>query len=127
MLRPALCALLLVSACASPRDACLRSATAELRRLDRLIAESEAALARGYRLEREPEVATGLTFCVGAGQREEGVDVGLRYCPEVETRYREVPAAIDPAAERRTLEALRARRAEEARRAARRAAACPPA
>jgi len=120
-----LAALCLLAACATPREACLRAATAELRTLDRLIARTEADLARGYALEREPYSAATLDFCVGSGRFHDGLGLGLRYCPDVETRYREVPVAIDPAAERRKLAQLRSRRAEEAQRAAAAAEACP--
>jgi hypothetical protein len=116
---------LLLAACIGPREACLRAAGAELARLDRLIAEGEAALARGYRLERRAETATVLEFCIGMGHRGDGLDAGLRYCPEAETRVTEVPVAVDPAAERRKLAALRARREAEAPRARAAAAACP--
>jgi hypothetical protein len=120
----ALCAL---ASCATSREACLRAATAELATLDRLIAETEANLARGYAIAREPYTTTTLEFCVGTGRLGGAFDVGLRYCPDVETRYRDRPVAIDPAAERRKLAQLRARRAAEAERAAARQAACPPA
>lgn len=121
-----LLALVLLTACATPRQACLRSAFSELTTLDRLISESEANLARGYRIEREPVVTTGLDFCIGNGIYRTGSNVGLRYCNTVETRYREVEVAIDPAAERRTLAQLREKRAAAARRAENQASACPP-
>ncbi len=118
--------LVVLTACASPRQACLRSAFSELATLDRLIGESEANLARGYRIEREPVVTTGLDFCIGNGIYRTGANVGLRYCNTVETRYREVEVAIDPAAERRTLAQLREKRSAAARQAENRATACPP-
>ncbi len=120
-----LAALCLLAACATPREACLRAATAELRTLDLLIARTEADLARGYALEREPYNAATLELCVGSGRVRDGLGLGLRYCPEIETRHREVPVAIDPAAQRRKLAQLRVRRAEEAQRAAAAAQACP--
>lgn len=118
---------LLVAACASPREACLRGAGAELATLDRLIAESEAALARGFRLERRAEPQRRMSVCFGTGRWHDGLNVGLSVCPDLETTYREVPVAIDPEAERRKLATLRARRADEARRAQAAATACPPA
>ncbi len=126
LMRLAPLALLLpLVACATPREACLRAAGSELATLDRLIVETQATLERGYALRREPYSATVLEFCVGGGRSVWGGGLGLRYCPEVETRYREVPVAIDPAAERRKLAELRARREAEARRASAAAQACP--
>jgi hypothetical protein len=128
-MRPALSLLALctLAACATPREACLRDAAGDLRTLDRLIAETEANLARGFAYASEPYTTTGLEFCLGRGAWRDGVNVGFTYCPVAETRYRDRPVAIDPAAERRKLAELRARRAAEARAAAARVAACPPA
>ncbi|MEE4118100.1 MAG: hypothetical protein V2I65_03695 [Paracoccaceae bacterium] len=117
--------LLPLVACATPREACLRAAGAELATLDHLIVETQATLERGYALRREPYSAAVLHFCVGGGRSISNAGIGLRYCPDVETRFREVPVAIDPAAERRKLAKLRQRREEEARRAAAAAQACP--
>ncbi|MEM6740527.1 MAG: hypothetical protein AAF646_10430 [Pseudomonadota bacterium] len=127
-MRPLIPAVLVVlAACATPRDACLRASLSEIATLDRLIVETEGNLARGYRIEREPVVSTGLDFCLGRGIHDSGVRIGLRYCNSVETRYREVEVAIDPDAERRKLTQLRGKRAEESRLAQAQAASCPPA
>jgi len=120
-------ALCLLAACATPREACLRTTFSEVATLDRLIAETEATLARGYAIVREPYVTTGLDFCLGRGVRGNVFDVGLNYCNTVETRIREREVAIDPAAERRKLAELRKRRDAAARVAENRALACPPA
>ncbi|MEM1428015.1 MAG: hypothetical protein AAGG09_01010 [Pseudomonadota bacterium] len=117
--------LCLLAACASPREACLRAALSEVATLDRLIAETEANLARGYAIELEPFVTTGVDFCFGRGAYRHGFGTGFRYCNNVETRYREREVAIDPAAERRKLAELRKRRADLAPAAEARAAACP--
>ncbi len=125
-----LLAALALAACASPRQACLRAATTDLRNVETLIAETQANLARGYAIAREPYVTTGVDFCydpvVGIGLDGGGVHGGLRYCNTVETRYRTRPVAIDLAAERRKLAELQATRARLAREAERRLAACPP-
>lgn len=120
-------ALCVLVACASPREACLRSAFSEVATLDRLIAESEANLARGYRIEPEPYVTTGIDFCIGRGVYDTGFNVGLSYCNTADTRYREREVAIDPVAERRTLADLRRKRSEAALVAETRVAACPAA
>lgn len=116
---------LALAACATPREACLRQATSELATLDKLILTTEANLRRGYALEREAYNASVLTFCAGKIARgtEDGV-LGLNYCHETETRYRDVPTAIDPAAERRKLAELRSTRARQARAARSAVAQC---
>ena len=126
-----LAALAALAACASPRQACLRAATTDLRNVEALIAEAQANISRGYAIAREPYVTTGVDFCydpvVGIGlDGRGGVYGGLRYCNTVETRYRTRPVAIDLAAERRKLAELQATRARLAREAERRLAACPP-
>ena len=120
-----LLALSALAACATPREACLRQATAELATLDRLIAETEADLARGYSVEQRVEARTGFTFCVGNRRYGHGTNVGFTYCPQTQTRVRTERVPIDPAASRRTLANLKARRADEARRAQAAIAACP--
>jgi hypothetical protein len=125
MHRPlALALCLLLAACATPRQACLRNATADLAVVDRLIAETEANLNRGFAIDREPYVTSGLEFCLGNAARRQNVGVGFTYCNTVETRYREVPRAIDRTAERRKLAELRDTRARLDRQARASIAAC---
>ncbi|PRY93693.1 hypothetical protein BCF33_2575 [Hasllibacter halocynthiae] len=110
--------LLALAGCA--RQACLDGATRELRRVESLLAESETALARGYReetvLARGP--VAGFTLC--ASRDVAGLCVGQ---PAAATRTRAV--AIDPAAERRTRDNLRTRVSQLRREASRAVAACP--
>ena len=94
-----LVALLAASACAV-QPTCGAGANRELRRLEPLIRESELALARGYRNEPTVRPAVGFGACFGDSSRiclEDRVVQGSRR------------VAIDPLAERRTLEYLRAR------------------
>lgn len=95
-----------LAACASPRERCVNEATAELRTIDRLIAETEANIARGYALVREPGTRTTLEFCYNPPGEP------FVFCPRTEATVRERPVAIDRAAERRKLASLRERRAE---------------
>ena len=111
-------AALVLTACASPRERCLRAASAELRVLDTLIAETEGNIARGYAIDRRVETRTVLELC--AWPREDTL-----FCTRQEPVTRERPQAIDIAVERRKLEDLRTRRAAEVRRAAAAQAACP--
>jgi hypothetical protein len=128
----ALCLGLTLAACASPRQRCLAAATGDLRVVDRLITETEANLERGFAVEHEPYVTTGVDLCAGTalhggGRLHVAVGSGLTLCNTVETRTRSRPVAIDPAAEQRKLTQLRATRDRLSHEAAARAAACPPA
>ncbi|MFN7004208.1 MAG: hypothetical protein ACK4NW_12365, partial [Roseinatronobacter sp.] len=55
--------LLLLAACASPQQSCIRAAQADLRAIDAQVAESEAALRRGYRVTQAREGSTTLNIC----------------------------------------------------------------
>lgn len=106
-----------LAAC-TPRQACLSSATRELGRIDALVAESEAALVRGYRTERvvRERVGIGIGGCYGRDLR---FCTGTRLGTGIERR------AIDPEAERRILANLRARQSVLRQQAAAAAASCP--
>ena len=110
--------LALVPGCA--RQLCLNAATRELTRVERLLAESEEALARGYRLERElaPAPTIGLTLC--ARRDAAGLCVA-----DPGPRVRERPVAIDPEAERRIRDNLRTEVSRLRRETAQAVAACP--
>ncbi|MGR3539850.1 MAG: hypothetical protein ACU0BS_00250 [Hasllibacter sp.] len=110
--------LALLPGCA--RQLCLHAATRELTRTERLLAESEQALARGYRLEAElvPAPAIGLTLC--ANRDAAGLCVAG---PDPQVRQR--PVAVDPVAERRIRDNLRAQVSRLRAQAQRDVAACP--
>ena len=93
-MRPALVAtaMLLIAACADPRAACVARATAGLRALDAEIAETEAALARGYRIAPGSRVTAGVTLCAE--------DSPLTLCVGGDRPVYERRLRIDPAAER---------------------------
>lgn len=115
-MRHALILMLLLSACAESRQACLRRAEADLRALDAQIADTETALALGYRTE-ESRVHVGLAAC----NENSSLTVCLGGSGPIYQR-REI---IDPEAERRHLAVLQARRPQVAAQAEARAAACP--
>jgi len=96
-------ALVLLAACATPRDRCVAQATSELRVIEGLIAETEGNLARGYAFVTEPVVRTAFVWCFE--------DDLLTLCTRHEADTRQRPVAIDTAAERRKLVDLRARQA----------------
>ena len=98
--------IVLLAACGTPQENCIRNATREIRTLDRLIAESDANLARGYRFEETPIIRHEWVIC---GPRQLGAAPEM--CLEsVEDTVRR-PVAIDPAVETRTADNLRAKRA----------------
>lgn len=96
--------VIFLSACASPQLACERAARAELEALDARIAETEAAIARGYRIVPEQQGETRLSLC--AWPREP-----VLFCTEPlqqpRSRQRE---RVDPVTEQRVLEVLREER-----------------
>lgn len=117
--------LILLAGCVDPRTACLRDATEELTTLDKLIVETEGNLRRGYAIEREQVVVSGVTFCLGgADQIATGAKVGVRFCNELETEERERPVPIDRAAEQRKLADLRTSRRSLVRQTQARIDAC---
>ncbi|MGB3178717.1 MAG: hypothetical protein WBC68_02215 [Albidovulum sp.] len=97
-----------LGACAPTLNQCLRNATHEVRILDKLIAETEATLARGYGYTSEEVLRYRWRRCDDY-KRVPGVPVPRCFEPELETVKK--PAAIDPLAEDRKLKALKKRRA----------------
>ena len=97
--------LLAVVACGTPYDRCVAPVRSELRTVDRLIAETEGNIARGFAIERQPQIIQERVPCFDAD--------GIRtwcFAPVVtETRR---PVAIDRTVERGKLETLRTRRSE---------------
>jgi len=103
-------AMLMLAACATPEQACIKRATKELAVIDRLIAETEENLARGYAIRHESEPALRLVLCTSP-------DEHFHFCTRSDTRTVKKPVAIDPVSERRKLDALRHKRQEALRRA----------
>lgn len=114
----ALPVLLVLAACASPRQACIRAAEADLRAMDAQIAESEAALRRGYRVSEATEGRTTLNIC--AWPREP-----VLFCTTHTPGTRATRTEVLPAAEEARLTELRRERARLAAVTAERIAACP--
>lgn len=97
---------LLLTACATPREACLDEVNREVRVLDKLIEQTQANLARGFAVEERQEVRTRRTFCTG--KNEDGSTFRFR-CEETDTVTRTIPVAIDLNAERAKLASLEQR------------------
>lgn len=102
--------LLALTACGTPQEQCIRKATGELRRVDRLISESEQNLARGYSYESETITTHEWEMCVvpGSGTLDRPLQSYMCFRPETQTIQREVP--IDPLVETRKLENLKTKR-----------------
>jgi hypothetical protein len=94
--------LLVLSACTEPAPRCVIPETRELKTIDKLIAESEATLERGYVMRKTDR--SGVNFCLGGRQSH----IGLSFCTDPAGRTE--PVAIDAAAENRKLTSLKARR-----------------
>ncbi len=113
----ALAGILVLTACADRRGDCVEAALRDVRVLEELIAETERNLERGYALQPEPTVRTGVSFCLTANNP-------LGICTSTQTEVRERPVAIDMLAERRKLRQLREREAELRERARLEVMAC---
>ena len=98
--------LAVLAACGTPQENCIRNSTREIRTLDRLIAESDASLARGYSFE---ETRIFRHVWVRCSPRRLGVAPEM--CHETVEDTVQRPVAIDPEVETRKLENLRAKRA----------------
>jgi hypothetical protein len=104
-----------LAACGTPQEQCIRTATRELRTVDRLLAETRANLARGYSYETEEITRTEWVICDYVQDPASTPGAPLpkprpRYCFDdvTDTVRREV--AIDPALERRKLAGLEEKR-----------------
>jgi len=99
-----------LAACGTPQEQCINRSTTELRKIERLIAETEGNLARGYGYETDTITTHQWVACIAPGSRVPGHPVRTTMCfePQTQTVKREVP--IDPAAEKRVLDNLLTRR-----------------
>lgn len=117
MKRLPLLMLALLSACGTPQEQCINAGTRDLRTVDRLIAETEANIDRGYALEEVTITQEHWGYC-------------HQHQPEGQTPLPPVPClvehditverakAIDLADEAKKLEGLKAKRQELAKAAA---------
>lgn len=122
-MRPAiiLLPLLVLSACATPRERCLNDANREVRVLNGLINETRGNLARGYAIERGQDVRTVRSTCVG--RNEDGTEFRFR-CDQTETVDTRRPVAINLDDEQAKLATLEQRQAQNRANAATASAQC---
>lgn len=118
-------ALAALSACGTPQERCINAATRELRILDRLTAEVQANIERGYALEEVTLTRDRWVLCrplipATATEAAQQSQLCLR-----EERYTETrPKAINLAEERQTLAEMRKKRVELDRATAKAVASC---
>lgn len=98
--------LVVLAACATPREQCINDVTRETRIMSSLIAETEGNIARGYALEERQDVRTVMRRC--EGKNEDGSTFTFM-CQDTDTINTTVPVAIDLDAERAKLASLRER------------------
>ncbi|WP_084863362.1 hypothetical protein [Salibaculum halophilum] len=113
--------LVLLAACATPREACISDARAKLRLLESQIDTAQGNIDRGYALAEVQDLRTVTRTCTGTN--EDGSTFTFP-CEETRTFTREEPVAINVAEERAKLADLRERRNAEATRAEERIRQC---
>lgn len=117
-------------ACGTPQDQCVARETRDLRMVDRLIAEIEGNLARGYAFEEIIISRTAWVRCnpITLPPPVDGapppVPTAPRLCLEDEEETNTRPKAIDLAAEQAKLSGLKAKRKQLSAAASRSIAAC---
>lgn len=105
--------LLLLAACGTPQEQCIARNTRDLRTVERLIAESEANLKRGYALEKRTERYRTFSPCLLPSPPDANGNPQpprRAMCPDTETRTYTVPKSIDLDLEARKLAQLKDKR-----------------
>lgn len=105
-------ALLILSACGTPQQNCISGATRDMRVVDRLIAETEANLQRGYAIEEQVVFRPIWVPCY-PHVRPGRPAVGPQMCMDDEDEVIRRPKAIDLNAESAKLASLKAKRAAQ--------------
>lgn len=121
--RLGLIGLMLLGACATPQERCIKQATRDMAIVDQLIAEVEGNLQRGFALERETVYRTEFEDCT---PRPTATDPTprARMCP-VQVPYSTTRAvAVDLTAESAKLASLQAKRTQQGQIAAAAIAQC---
>lgn len=124
--RTAVFSLLALTACGTPQEQCINAVTRDMRVVDRLIAEAEGNLARGYGFETVTVYSTRWVPCgpppppPAEGQKPPRPQMCLDEVPETVRK----PVALDLAAEAQKLAGLKAKRAQQAKAAEPQIAAC---
>lgn len=117
MKRLAFLALATVAACGTPQEQCINRNTRDLRTVDRLIAESEGNLQRGYAYETVTVYEDYWTSCPLPAPVEGEPAPKPRLCLDERPVTEQRPKAIDLNEEARKLDSLTQKRKQLARQA----------
>lgn len=112
-----------LAGCSTPQQQCVSSVTRDLRVVDRLIAQAEGNLARGYAYQTLIETRPAFVDCTPDPTAADP-DPSRQQCLVNEERAVSSPVAIDLNAEAAKLASLRAKRAEQSTAATAAVAAC---
>ncbi|WP_054008970.1 hypothetical protein [Cypionkella psychrotolerans] len=123
MKRIVLPALLILAACGTPQENCISGATRDMRVVDRLIAETEGNIQRGYAYETVTLSRTVWRQCGYRGKPGKP-DMGPQMCLDDVDYTEQRPKAIDLNAESAKLASLKAKRAVQAKAASPSIKAC---
>ena len=117
-------ALAALAACGTPQEQCVSRNTRDLRTVDRLIAESEGNLQRGYAYETVTVYKPEWTHCRRPPQVAGEPPPPPRLCLDERAETEQRPKAIDLKEEARKLASLKEKRISLARQAEKVIAAC---
>jgi hypothetical protein len=130
-MKRALLSLLLLTACGTPQEQCISSVTRDIRVVDRLIAETEANLARGYAYEEVTVYLPQWVACYRPHHHPpvevedpEATPPSPQLCLENVPQTTRRAVAIDLMAEQAKLNGLQAKRKQQASAAAPAIAQC---
>lgn len=114
----------LVAACGTPQEQCIARETRDLRVLDRLIAETQGNIDRGYALVEVPVVRDRWVPCPAPPPVEGEPPAKPRMCLDDYVDTETQPKAINLALEADKLSGMKTKRAGLAKAAERQIAAC---
>ena len=124
MKRLVLLTLATLAACGTPQEQCISRNTRDLRTVDRLIADTEGNLARGYAFETVTVYEDYWAYCPRPPVAEGQPAPPPRLCLDERAVTEKRPKAIDLNDEARKLSSLKEKRTSLARQAEKVIAAC---
>jgi hypothetical protein len=107
-------ALLALAACGTPQQECIRMVSRDLIVVDRLIAETQGNLARGYGFAERTVLVPDWVDCT-PNPTPNRPNPRTRTCLDERIETERYPVAIDPVAEQAKLNGLLAKRAQLAK------------
>ncbi len=115
MRRILLPALVILAACGTPQEQCINRGTRDLRVMEKLIAETQANITRGYAIEEYTVTVPVWQLCSAPASAPGQPAPPPFYCFEQEAQTRTRPKAIDLKAESAKLQSMLDRRDQMAR------------